>query len=423
VAEQVLRLEIETPRVFVPALQPSRYKAIHGGRGSGKSHFFAERLVERVAFEGISAVCIREYQKSLDQSVKRLLEFKIRALGLQSYFKIYENRIESITGGLIIFQGMQSHNAETIKSLEGFDVAWVEEAQSLSQHSLSLLRPTIRKPNSEIWFSWNPDKKSDPVDALFRGGTPPIGTILIEVNYYDNPWFPDVLREEMEYDKKRDHANYLHVWMGKYHSVSEALVFKNWKIQEFEAPEGVRLLFGGDWGFSKDPSVLVRSFIEDRQLFIDYEAYKIGCEIDYLPALFAGSDTKKPRRWQNPFGFPGVPGAAVWPIVADSARPETIKYMRMRGFDIRKAIKGARSVEEGVEFLRSYDIIVHPRCTNTIYELENYSHKIDKMTEEILPTLEDKDNHVIDALRYSAEGVRRATRHQQMSGPIVIGRN
>lgn len=340
------------------------------------------------------AVCVREVQKSLDQSVKKLLEEKIEALNAGAYFEVQDKKIISRNGGLIIFQGMQNHTADSIKSLQGYDIAWVEEAQSLSQRSLDLLRPTIRKEGSEIWFSWNPSQETDPVDAFLRGENPYPGSVVVEANYRDNPWLPKVLRDEMEYDKKRDPDKYAHVWLGKYQQNSEARVFRNWTVEEFERPAGVIHRLGADWGFSIDPSVLIRCDIEGNRLYVDYEAYMVGCEIVSLPTLFMS-----------------VPDAEKWPIVADSARPETISHMRKNGFPkILPAIKGAKSLEEGVEFLKSFDIIVHPRCKHLIDELTLYKYKEDPLTGLVLPILEDKDNHVIDALRYACEGARRAKR-------------
>ena len=343
------------------------------------------------------AVCVREIQKSLNQSVKKLLESKIEALGVSTMFEVQEAVIKTPHGGLIIFQGMQNHTADSIKSLEGYDIAWVEEAQSLSQRSLDLLRPTIRKPGSELWFSWNPSLETDPVDAFLRCEDPPPGTVIVEANYLNNPWLPDVLRAEMEYDRGRDPDKYAHVWLGKYQRNSEARVFKNWKIEEFERPPGTIYRLGADWGFSVDPSVLVRCDIDGNRLYVDYEAYMVGCEIVNLPTLFMS-----------------VPDSEKWPIVADSARPETISHMHKNGFPkIMAAIKGAKSLEEGVEFLKSFDIVVHPRCKHLIDELTLYSYKTDPLTGLVMPILQDKDNHVIDALRYACEGARRMKKEKR----------
>jgi phage terminase large subunit len=387
-------LEIKTPEWSLPLLEASRYKGAWGGRGSGKSHMFAEMMLEEhIINQSQSSVCVREIQKSLNQSVKRLLEMKIQEMNAGAYFEVQDAVIKSKKAdGRIIFQGMQNHTADSIKSLEGYDRAWVEEAQSLSQTSLDLLRPTIRKPGSELWFTWNPRQASDPVDLLLRGPTPPKDATVIRVNYADNPWFPTVLKDEMEYDKRRDPDKYQHVWRGEYLQNSQSRVFRNWRIEDFDAPPDAIHRLGADWGFSVDPTTLVRCHIIGRTLYIDFEAYMVGCEIVNTPELFMQ-----------------VPEAEKWPIVADSARPETISHMRRNGFPkIMTAVKGPRSVEEGIEFLKNYTIVVHPRCTHTIDELTLYSYKTDPLTGKILPVLEDKKNHVIDALRYACEAVRRA---------------
>ena len=387
-------LEIKTPEWSLPLLEASRYKGAWGGRGSGKSHMFAEMMLEEhIINQSQSSVCVREIQKSLNQSVKRLLEMKIQEMNAGAYFEVQDAVIKSKKAdGRIIFQGMQNHTADSIKSLEGYDRAWVEEAQSLSQTSLDLLRPTIRKPGSELWFTWNPRQASDPVDLLLRGPTPPKDATVIRVNYADNPWFPSVLKDEMEYDKRRDPDKYQHVWRGEYLQNSQSRVFRNWRIEDFDAPPDAIHRLGADWGFSVDPTTLVRCHIIGRTLYIDFEAYMVGCEIVNTPELFMQ-----------------VPEAEKWPIVADSARPETISHMRRNGFPkIMTAVKGPRSVEEGIEFLKNYTIVVHPRCTHTIDELTLYSYKTDPLTGKILPVLEDKKNHVIDALRYACEAVRRA---------------
>ena len=223
-----MKLQIHTPRWAVPLLQPARYKGVHGGRGSGKSHFFGEYIIENHIYDqNQSTVCVREIQKSLDQSVKRLLESKIEQMNAGFYFEVQESKILSKNGtGVIIFQGMQNHTADSIKSLEGYDRAWVEEAQTLSQFSLDLLRPTIRKPNSEILFSWNPRYKTDPVDILLRKNPPP-ETIVIQANWSDNPWFPDVLRREMEFDFDNDPDKAEHIWNGAYGS-SQGAILARW---------------------------------------------------------------------------------------------------------------------------------------------------------------------------------------------------
>jgi phage terminase large subunit len=385
-------LRIRVPEAFEPLEGSHRYIGAHGGRGSGKSHYFGERWLLESIRQRIDVVCLRETLKSLEFSVRKLLVEKISRYNAGAYFDVQDRRILSALGGTTIFEGMQNHTADSIKSLEGFDVGWFAEAQSASEKSLTLLRPTIRKPGSQLWFDWNPDQPTDPIDELLRGDVLPPDAAVVQVNFEDNPWFPDELRMEMEYDRSRDIDKYNHVWRGGYNTKSEARVFRNWRVEEFDVDADWIIRQGIDFGYSIDPSVLVQCAIVGRTLYVPHEAYMVGCEIDALPALFMT-----------------VPGAEKWPSTADSSRPETISYLSKHGFPrVFPAVKGARSLEEGVEFLKSFDIVVHPRCVHTVDELTAYSYKCDQLTGKVLPVLEDKHNHVIDALRYACEGARRA---------------
>lgn len=248
-------VEIETPRVFLPLLEPARYKGAFGGRGSAKSHTFAELLVER-CLQPTRAVCVREVQRSLKESVKRLVEDKIQRFGLGGAFRVLDTHIETPGGGIIIFQGMQNHTAESIKSLEGYDVAWVEEGQTLSEHSWSLLRPTIRKEQSEIWASWNPRLRTDAIDKFFRKHPHP-DSVCVEANWRDNPWFPEVLRREMEHDKRVDPELAEHIWEGGY-GIDQGAILARWVDRAEKAgrlnacvydPDGMPLEITSDIGF------------------------------------------------------------------------------------------------------------------------------------------------------------------------------
>jgi phage terminase large subunit len=389
------RVRISAPEIFAPLFKPARYKGGYGGRGSAKSHTFGRALIlDSLRHPGMRSVCVREVQNSLEESVKRLLEDTIQEMGVGDRFLVQQNRIHTPGSGLVIFEGMQNHTAESIKSLEGYRRCWCEEAQTLSKKSLELLTPTIREEDSELWFSWNPRYPTDPVDAFFRGGAPPPDSVLIRANYTDNPFLPDVLRKEAEWCRDRDPDQYAHVWLGEYERHSEARVFKNWKVEAFETPHDATFYYGGDWGFSIDPTVLVRCFLnpETRTLYIDREVYQVGCEIDHTPELFDQLDGGQARKW---------------PITADSARPETISYMQRHGYPrVRAAKKGAGSLEEGITFLQNFKILVHPRCRHAIDELTLYHYETDKLTGDILPKLADKKNHVIDALRYAVETLR-----------------
>ncbi len=221
-------LQIDTAEVFEPLLAPARYKGAWGGRGSGKSHFFAELLVEEcLANKGTRAVSIREVQKTLKESSKRLIEDKLRTLGVATGhgFKVFNEVIQTPGDGVITFTGMQDHTADSIKSLEGYRIAWVEEAQSLSARSLQLLRPTIRLEGSELWFGWNPRRKSDAVDALLRGEMLPTGAAVVNANWKDNPKFPAVLEQERLDCLRLQPEQYEHVWQGAYATVLEGAYF------------------------------------------------------------------------------------------------------------------------------------------------------------------------------------------------------
>lgn len=382
----------------------ARHIALWGGRGAAKSRSVGTALVLRAAEGHERVLCGREVQRSIKDSVKRLLDDEIDRCGLRSAFVSTETEIRGPNDSLFIFTGLKG-NAAGVKSIEGVTVFWGEEASTISQGSIDTVVPTIRAPGSQLIWTWNPDLETDPIDVMFRGpkGAPP-RSVVLNVNHDQNPWFPSDLREQMEYDQSRDIDKYNHIWLGQYRRNSEARVFKNWRVEAFETPANVEFRLGADFGFSIDPSCLVRCWIDGTRIFVDYEAWGLGVEIMNLPNLFRM-----------------IPEAEKWYITADSSRPETISHLRNHGFPrIVPAIKGARSIEEGVEFLKSYDVIIHPRCQHLIDEMTLYSWKVDSLTGLVMPVLEDKDNHLIDALRYAVEGARRALAAgpRFMSAPI-----
>ncbi len=385
--------DVELPQFAADLWKPFRHLAWHGGRGPGKTRTVATGLILQSTERHERVLCGRETQRSIKDSSKRVLDDEIDRLGLRSVFTSTETEIRGPNEGLFLFSGVRG-NASGLKSIEGVTTFWGDEAQAFSQGSIDTVVPTIRTPGSRLIWTWNPDLPTDPIDVMFRGEKgPPPESIVREVNYEDNPWFPDVLRVAMEYDRERDIDKFNHIWRGQYRRNSEARVFKNWRVEAFESPTSVDYKLGADFGFSIDPSCALRCWIEGRQIFVDHEAWGLGIEIDRLPHLFMG-----------------IPDAERWPLVADSSRPETISYLRRNGFPlIIPAIKGARSVEEGVEFLKSYDLVIHPRCQHLIDELTLYSWRTDPLTGLVLPMLEDKDNHLIDALRYAVEAARRAS--------------
>lgn len=390
------KLTIDTPRWALPLLPHARYKGAKGGRGSGKSHFFAELLVEEhIANPDQQTVCIREIQKSLKFSAKKLIEDKIRALGVQELFDITMTEIRRVGGqGIIIFQGMQDHTADSIKSLEGFNRAWIEEAQSISARSMELLLPTIRAPGSELWFSWNPDQPDDPVELHFKDVDDDTDFILVHVNYQDNPFCPDELIQEAKRHARVSPETYNHVWLGGYNTRNEAQVFHGkWRVEEFEPGEDWQPMFGADWGFAQDATTAVEVYVVDRTLYIRREAYKVGLEQDHIPGFFKRH----------------IPGIDRHVIRADSARPETISHVKGKGLPKTEGVKKwPGSVEDGVEYMRSFDeIVIHPDCEHAAEEFRLYSYKVHKQTGDILPQIDDSWNHCIDAVRYSLQPLIR----------------
>src|ERR1700761_8341756 len=247
-------LKIPTAKIFEPLLARARYKGVYGGRGSGKSHFFGELLVETCQAEpGTLAVCIREAQRTLAQSSKRLIENKIAALGLGHRFRIFSDKIETPGDGLVIFRGMQDHTSESIKSLEGYRIAWIDEAQTLSARSLSLLRPTIRTEASELWASWNPRRKSDAIDDFFRARKPD-GAVVVKANWRDNPWFPAVLEDERKLDLTHYPERYDHIWEGDYIRAFEGAYFAQ-MLQQARAQGRIGKV-------SADPLLPLRAFVD-----------------------------------------------------------------------------------------------------------------------------------------------------------------
>lgn len=400
------KIELEISRPFHSALsQKSRYKIWYGGRGSAKSWCVARLLLRRAMMEKTRILCARELQNSIADSVHRLLKDQIGILNLHSYFDVQNAIIKSFNGSEFLFKGVR-HNILEIKSLEGVDLCWVEEAQRVSEESWNILIPTIRKESSEIWLTFNPYLESDPTYQRFIVNPPP-DTLIRRVNWDDNPWFPDTLRAEMEYCRRVDPDAYRNIWLGEPLKLSAAAVFQGkFTVDCFETPDDARFFFGADWGFSQDPTVLIRCWIRDRTLFVDWEAWGVGVEIDETPKL-----------------FDSVPGSRRWKICADSARPETISAVRRAGFPIVAAEKWPGSVEDGVAYLRQFErIIVHERCPRLLEELARYSYKQDRVTGEPLPILVDAWNHCIDALRYAlSEYIRRGWDHTAQSAHAPAG--
>lgn len=293
------RLRIEVAPVFEPLLEPSRYKGAWGGRGSGKSQAFADLLIiEAVKRPGFRALCCREIQKSLKESAKRLIEGKIEEYGLAKLFDVQVDGIKTPGNGLIAFAGLQDHTSESIKSYEGFDVAWVEEAQTVSHRSLNLLRPTIRKPGSEIWLSWNPRFDTDAVDEMLRGDELPSNAKVVRANWNDNPWFPDELEQERLDCQRQQPEQYDHIWEGGYATIAEGAYFAR---SLADAREQGRI---GD--VAKDPLLSLRAYwdIGVRDATAIWVVQQRGSTISFIDHYEAvGQDLAAHLGWLRSAGY------------------------------------------------------------------------------------------------------------------------
>lgn len=404
------RFAIQVPKWAKPLMQPLRLKGLKGGRGGSKSHTGVEvgAILEFLKNPNFNLVFIREVQKSIKDSVYQLVKDKIRKFGLGKHFHVTTTEIRATKGtGRMLFIGMSDSTAATLKSLEGMDRAIVEEAQQISQASIEVLLPTIRKEGAEIWFFWNPKNATDPVDRLFASLLPGEG-VLIHVNYLQNQHASSTMIAEAERCKRTDPDRYKHIWLGGYEEHSEARIFKHLKVGEyFEFPKGMERRFGLDWGFG-DPMVGLSGWVTvsvdglDRHFWIRHGVYEPGVEI---------SDTKA--------FLMQIPEASKWVWTAGKDRPERIKDLRKQGIKIKGCVGGNNSVMEGVEFLQDFTIHLHAELpTEIVDEFENFKHPVDKLTGKILPSLPQVKNHAIEAARYAVEDIRIYERDTHDQTPI-----
>jgi phage terminase large subunit len=317
------------------------------------------------------------------------LEDQIEQMGLNSLFNITNNEITNKIGSRFIFTGLHN-NITKIKSLEGIDLCWVEEGETISEYSWSILIPTIRKPGSQIIISFNPFQEDDPTYQRFIINTPPRSAV-VDLNWRDNKWISQETIEEKDYLQKVDPDSYEWVWEGQFMKRSKAQIFFDKCRVDYVKPQGDWgiPLYGTDWGFSNDPLRMVKCWVHERKLYVEKEADGIGVDIDKIPSLLLKTD----------------PICNRYPMRADNARPEIISYLRQNGFPkIIGCKKGPGSIEQGITFIRSFEeIIIDPSCKGLIEESKMYKYKTDRLTGEVLPDIIDKFNHSWDAVRYALE--------------------
>lgn len=381
------------PTVLLPAYTyglfvPCRYKVLWGGRGAARSWSIARALLLRAGSQSTRILCTREMQSSLRDSVHQLLRDQIDLLQLPGFI-VTDREIRHINGSLFLFEGLR-HNITKIKSLEGVDICWVEEAERISNKSWQTLIPTIRKSGSEIWISFNPDQEDDATYQRFILHTPS-DIWRLKVSWEDNPWLSEELREEKDYAYSVDPESADHVWGGNIRTISDAQILRDkWFVEDFVPdPLWNGPYQGQDFGFSTDPHAAIRAWVYDHVLYIEYESWKLHLELDDI-AYRVCED---------------IPDFERYVTRADSARPDSISFLRRHGLNrIEAAKKGPNSVEDGIAHLRSYKrIVIHSRCTRTIAEAKRWSYKVDALSGDVLPIVLDAHNHLMDSLRYALE--------------------
>lgn len=393
--------------LYDPPLGAVRYRTTYGGRGGVKSWGIADALLILGSRQPLRIGCFREFQSSLKESVLELLKTRIKALSLGGVYTTTKTAIFGRSGTEFIFAGLR-HNPQTIKSLEGIDIAWIEEAQNVSKESWDILIPTIRRPNSEIWTSFNPYLEDDETYKRLVLKPPP-RSIVVQTGFWDNPFLPDVLAEEEASLRERDPDGHANIWLGETLKISDAVVLNGkYRVDIFDVPTDPEAAeaagwgypyFGGDFGFAVDPSQGVKLWTRDDRLWLEYEAGGVKLDND---ALF--------QAWS------GIPGALDHVWLCDSARPETINELKKRGLRAESVEKWDGSVKDGIQHLRSYkEIVIHSRCQLATREARLYRYKTDPRTSLILPILIDAHNHTWDAVRYALSRLIRPGRRIRFS--------
>ncbi len=365
---------------------PSRYKLVYGGRGSAKSETVGRVLLSRGMQEPRKVLCAREFQNSIRDSVHSTLKDIIYSDGLDNHYKVSANSIEGINGTQFIFKGLQSYNS--IKSIPNITDLWVEEAQTMSEDSFRIVIPTIRKEGSEVYFTLNPENEEDVIYREFLAHEKRKNVLRISANWKDNPFFPEVLREEMEYLYSVNPDLAEHVWGGQLRKNSDSQVFAGkYVVESFDETKLGQAYSGSDWGFSNDPMAYVRCYVQGEVLYIRYAKHGKRIELPHI------------ADWLEQF-----PEVKLNRIRGDSARGDIISMLANSKFNIVGAKKGKGSVEQGVDYIKGFRrIIIHPDAMDALSEFKNYSYVVDKRTGQVGRDLIDAFNHIIDALRYALE--------------------
>lgn len=399
-AALAISLSLTLPEKLQPLYEPRRYKVMHGGRGGGKSHGVAQVLLDLAARTPLRILCAREIQKSMRDSVHRLLKDYIGRLGLTAFYEVLDNEIRGLNGSLFLFSGLQSHTVDSIKSFEGVDIVWVEEAHGVSKKSWDVLTPTIRKEGSEIWLTLNPDMETDETYQRFIA-TPSPDTWVAEVNWWDNPWFPRVLDEERRKAKRSMLADdYAHIWEGRPRRVAAGAIYRHEmeslyleqraRDVPYDPTLPVHTVWDLGWNdamtiimVQRGPQdVRIINYLEDSHRTLDWYVAKLDklpyrWGTDYLP------HDGKTKNFQT--------GKSTEQLLREMGRRQV--RSQDRAADVEEGIKSARML-----FPRCY--IDQTKAARLLECLKRYQRRIHSVTNEPMEPLHDEFSHGADCFRY-----------------------
>ncbi len=408
-------MSIEFPAKLECLFQPARYKVLHGGRGSAKSWGIARALLIQAAQKPLRVLCTREVQKSIKDSVHRLLNDQAQALGLGGFYEVLETEIRGRNGSIFLFAGLAQHTVESIKSFEGVDIVWVEEAQVVTKRSWDVLLPTIRKEGSEVWLSLNPDMETDETYQRFVANPPP-GAVVVAMNWRDNPWFPQVLERERQETLRRDPDNYANIWEGQPKLVADGAIYKT-EIERLHADGRIRALpydpllsvhtvWDLGWNDAMSIGFFQRSGAEVRCLDYIEDSHRT---LDW----YVGEIEKRPWRWGTDF----VPhDGRARNFQTGKSTEEALQAMGRKvhvlpALDVEEGIKAARMMFPRVYFDKDK--------TGRLLEcLKRYQRSTNQTTGEPMGPLHDEFSHGADMFRYAAMAVDQMG-NAQAAQPIV----
>ena len=396
------RQRVEIPNKLLPLFKPARYKILHGGRGSGKSWSIARALVALGATKPIRVLCARETQKSIQESVHRLLRDQIGLLNLDSLYEVQENRILGSNGTEFTFAGIRQQGVANMKSYEGTDICWVEEAQVVTRKSWDVLIPTIRKPGSEIWVSFNPELDTDETFTRFVAH-PPSDSWVCEVNWSDNPWFPPELDKERRDWLDRDPQGYLTVWEGRCRPAVDGAIYANeiealqreGRIRSVPYDPTLKVHTVWDLGWNDSMSIIFVQKVASEVRIVDYIEDSHRTIDSYVMEI-------ESRKWR--WGTDFIPHDGAHKNFQTGRSTQNLLETLGR----RVTVLPRGNPEEGIRIAR----MVFPRAyfdadktMELVNHLKRYRRSINQVTQEAGAPLHDEHSHAADAWRYLAESL------------------